>query len=52
METAVSWLPKRHRIFAAELVMSSRRLNVAAQCVVLEKINDSAPDWKWHPPFV
>lgn len=50
LELAAS-VPGAGRVLSPELMRSSRSLQVAAHCVVLEKVSDAEPDWKWHPQF-
>lgn len=44
-------LPKKSLFFANELLVPDEQLGIAGECVVVEKISDEHPDWKWHQLF-
>jgi len=49
VEYLAACLPFKRRLLSPQLVRSNQSLGVAAHCVVIERISDTEPDWKWHP---
>lgn len=48
-ESVLRYLPFCDRIISKEILRSDRELGVAGNCVVVEKVSEDEPDWKWHP---